>query len=220
MILEELIPSRLREKAKKKSRIAFKLPREKLVVIWKKYADPLRGTIIPLQESYLLVNYFEEGLIHVSDIVRPIFYPEPYPLLLHENRFRVLVRGVLYHELLKRYVEAEVEVDAEMVWEFPVTAVIGGYVIVGNIDTMIIFDDKCIVVEHKSSESTKTVEFGTLQVGIYARILREYYGFNNIEAYVLTPTSIYKIPRMPTIREIQRLIGLSIQIFKQEPHTL
>jgi len=214
--LEALAPQPERLEIRRRASAAFKAPREELPRIWRRYSEPLRSTLVELPGGYLVVEYREEGVVHVSDIVRYAIYGElPGPRVLGEGELRVMVRGLLYHSLYRRLVLSRATAYTEYVAALPVA----GAVVVGSVDAVVFDGGRAYIVEAKSSDSPRTLDYGVLQAKVYWRVLADL-GFEVAGAYVQTPTRTVDVGAPLRRRELRSLVlSLLPQLVAREANT-
>ena len=203
--LEELFPLEERKIIWKKSNIMFKTDMDTVLKFWRRFADPLRGTLLKAYNKYILISHVEPYIIHVSDIVRYLIYGEvAEAVVTDEKKIRILARGILYHYLFMRRFGGRVKA----VYEFPITWCIDPFTIVGNVDILIPSDSGVYLIELKSSSTENTVNFGVLQTKIYWCILEKLMGISVIRGYVLTPKLTVEVDKPITKRELKKLIKI------------
>lgn len=203
--LAALIPYHERMVVWKKSNVMFKVDANRVLAFWKRHADPLRGTIVKAYNKYVLISYEDPSIVHVSDIVKMLIYGEANTAtVMDEHRMRVFARGLLYHYLFRKRFSDKLTA----VFEFPITCYIDPFIVVGNIDALVLSDDGYYVIELKSSSTETTVNFGVIQVKIYWFILENFYDLNVVGAYVSTPKSDVYVDKPMSRREVKRLVAL------------
>ena len=203
--LASIIPYEERLSVWKKSNIMFKLDVDSVLVFWRRFADPLRGTIIKAYNKYLLISYEDPRVIHVSDIVRMLIYGESNNVsVLDEHRVRILARGILYHYLFRKRFGDRVKA----VFEFPIVCNVGSVIVVGTIDMLVTANDGYYIVELKSTNTETTINFGVIQVKAYWSILENFHNIKVTGAYVSTPRTDIFVDRPISKRELRRLVAL------------
>lgn len=203
--LSRLFPYEERRELLRKSNILFKKDMDFILRFWRKYADPLRGTLLKAFDKYILVSHVEPNVIHVSDIVRTLIYNTVNDVVVtDEKRIRLLARGILYHYLFRKRFGGRVKA----VFEYPVSWYIEPFTVIGNVDVIIPVDEGHYIVELKSTDTDTTINFGVIQVKIYWCMLENFYNLSILGAYVSTPKRDIKVDKPITKRELKRLVKM------------
>ena len=204
-VVENVFPRHIRLKARKIARKVFKMPLEKVLYLWKYLSDPLRGSIVQAGNEFIVIKHLPEyyNLVHVSDIVKYVLHGAVEDQkVLNEKQIRLMVKGLYYHKLLPRLIDP----DKKVIFEFPIVLDLDEVVTIGNIDSIIVHDNKYIIVEHKSSDTARTIRYGLVQVRLYWSILDELLPGKIMGAVLLTPTQAFELDRPLSRRELKGVV--------------
>ena len=198
-----------RRQVLQKANILLKRDIDFVVSFWRRFADPLRGTVVPVGDSVMLISHVESDIVHVSDIVRAIIYGEVSDVLIvDEKRFRLMARGILYQYLFRLRFGSRIKA----VFELPIAWPINDVLVLGTVDMLVPIDDSFFIVELKSSSSPKTVSFGVLQVKMYWCLLSHFYNLRVAGAAVSTPKRDIVVSEPLRPRELRRLVKMYLAI--------
>lgn len=214
-LIEEIFPASERKEIAYKSNVMFVVNNERVSKYFYTTTDTLRATVFPLKAGFVSFRHIEEGLIHVSDLVRTVIYGEPTLVEYFDlERIRIFARGLLFHTIFRKRLGARLRAT----FEYPITyqVVVDGhpYILVGSIDAIAFTDDnKCFVIEVKSGSSDKTVEYGMLQTAIYWLML-EHQHTSVAGGLVVTPDLVVEVMRPISKRELTVLTKTYVRSLK------
>lgn len=201
-VISSIFPQEERMRLWRKSNKMLKVSVSEVIRFWRRYADPLRGTIVATNSAFFLVNHRRSGVVHVSDIVKTVIYGEREVVMpLTEHKLRLLARGILYHVLFKRAFAPRVT----GLFELPIAHPIDDVVLVGTLDALV-FLDKPVLIEVKSSTTDATINFGILQLKMYWCMLKQFSDIDVSEAYVVTPKAVVPVDAPMSRRELVAFI--------------